>query len=60
MCVRMCLTNISPQARVIGSVIKQSVCAHYTRCFYKQFCVLLDFIFGNYEGNYIDTTTINH
>ena len=50
--------------KVLGSMIKHDhnsfLIAFYTRCLYRQFRVLLDFIFGNYEGNYINTTTINH
>ena len=34
--------------------------AFYNRCFSRQFRILLDFILGNYEGNYINTTTITH
>ena len=34
--------------------------AYYTRWFSKQFRALLDFIFVNYESNYINKTTINY
>ena len=36
------------------------VIAYYALCVSEQFRVLLDFIFRNYKGNYVNTTAMNH
>ena len=50
--------------RLVGSTLKHDhnpfLIAFYIRCFSKQFRDLLDFIFDNYKGNYMNAATMNH